>query len=740
MQENAGGRLAGQGMDKDAVQRLMSLLGVQTDYHDFRGEHRHVPVSTCIDILDAMGYIVADPQSITAALEALGNEGWQRLLPPVVVMGEGGPHAVQLHVRESQLEVRLHWRLWYEDGRLLTGHIRPGRLETVDRREIDGEVWLQCKAALPDDLGIGYHELAIHAPGRSEGWICKVIVVPERAYEPAALRQGERSWGVSVQLYALRSERNWGIGDFGDLRRLAWKAGRRGADLVGLNPLHALFPSDPDQYSPYRPSNRSFLNVLYIDVPAIEEAPDCEPLQRLVRDPAFSARLERLRSMARVDYGAVAEVKLAALRLLYTEFRSEHLGKNTARARQFQAFVTEAGPALETHALFEALHAHFALRDAGSTGWHDWPPEYRDPCSDAVMRFALKHREAIDFYQYLQWIADAQLADAHAAALDAGMRIGLYRDLAVGVSPGGSEAWANQNLYAAGASIGAPPDPLALKGQDWGLPPLDPRRLRRQAFAEFSHLMRANMRDCGALRIDHVMGLMRLWWVPESSDATGGAYVYYPFRELLGIVALESQRARCLVIGEDLGTVPDEIRAALPAAAIYSYRVLMFEKRPDGTFKTPAEYPRRSLATVSTHDLPPLFSFWDLSDIALREKLALYPDTQMAAHTAAERDRDKNALLEALAQQGLGEFSVDALQEPAMTAIHRYLARSEAAIAMAQPEDWLGMTDPVNVPGTSTQDFPNWRRKLNTDIDGMLDHPGARAIFAALNSERPRSS
>lgn len=725
-------------MDKAVMNRLLSLLGVQTDYYDFRGEHRRVPGGACRDILSAMGYRSEDPASLQDAIAELENDGWRHLVQPVVVIGEDEPHFVHLHVREAQLEVRLHWRLWYEDGRLLTGHVRPGRLEAVGRRQIGGETWVRCKAAVPDDLGPGYHELAIHAPGRSEGWISRLIVVPRRAYEPPALQQGERVWGVSVQLYTLRSERNWGIGDFGDLKRLAWKAGRRGADLVGLNPLHAAFPSDPDQYSPYRPSNRSFLNVLYIDVPAIEEAPECEALQALVRDRSFVARIEKLRSMSRIDYGAVAEVKLSALRILFEEFRNEHLGRNTPRARQFRSFVTEAGPALETHALFEALHAHFARRDQGSAGWHDWPPEYRDPCSDAVMRFALKHRDAIDFYQYLQWIADAQLADAHAAAREAGMRIGLYRDLAVGVSPGGSEAWANQQLYAAGASIGAPPDPLALNGQDWGLPPLDPRSLRRQSYAEFSQLMRANMRDCGALRIDHVMGLLRLWWVPQGSEATDGAYIYYPFRELLGIAALESQRAQCLVIGEDLGTVPDEIRDKLPEAAIYSYRVLVFEKRPDGSFREPAEYPRRALATVSTHDLPPLYSYWDFSDIELRHGLGLYPDGHTAQQQAEERGRDRQALTAALRSQGLGEFAAEQIDEQSVAAIHRYLARSEAAIVMAQPEDWLGMTEPVNVPGTSTAQYPNWCRKLTTDIDGMLDHPGARAVFAALSAERSR--
>ncbi|MBT8144515.1 MAG: 4-alpha-glucanotransferase, partial [Gammaproteobacteria bacterium] len=349
---------------------------------------------------------------------------------------------------------------------------------------------------------------------------------------------------------------------------------------------------------------------------------------------------------------------------------------------------------------------------------------------------ALRHREAIDFHQYLQWIADLQLTEAQSAAREAGMSIGLYRDLAVGVSPEGSEAWSNQQLFAAGATVGAPPDALALKGQDWGLPPLDPGRLRRQAFAEFSQLIRSNMRHCGALRIDHVMGLLRLWWVPQGSDATEGAYVYYPYRDLLGIVALESQREDCLVIGEDLGTVPDEIRQSLPGAAVYSYRVLMFEKNDDGSFRRPAEFPRRALATVSTHDLPPLHSYWDGSDIDLRERLGLYPDEQTIHHARASRQYDKSALLQALQEQQLCEHTGETIDDNLVVAIHQYLARSDAALVTAQPEDWLGMTEPVNVPGTSTALFPNWRRKLVQDIDGMLDHPTAHRLFAAMSEER----
>ncbi len=725
--------------DRPALDNLARAVGVETGYYDYRGEHRTVPASSCRQILAAMGYADHDAEGQAAAVRQLADDSRRRLLPPVCIVRDDGPRKVYLNVSEHQLDVRLHWRLWYEDGRLLTGHVRPAELNEISRRQIEGTTWVRCEAGLPDDLGHGYHELVIHAPGRSEGWVCRVIVVPAQCHEPAAFIRGERAWGISVQLYSLRSERNWGIGDFGDLRRLALRAGAAGADIIGINPMHATFPSHPTAFSPYRPSSRGFLNILYIDVPGVPEATVCPALQALVRDPAFSARLQSLRSLDRVDYAAVTDVKLSALRLLYEHFRDNHLRRATARAREFQQFVTEAGPPLETHALFDALHAHFARRNGGSAGWGDWPADYRDPCSDSVMRFALRHRDAIDFYQYLQWIADSQLAEAHAAALDAGMSVGLYRDLAVGVSPDGSETWANQRLYVADATVGAPPDPLALRGQDWGLPPLHPRRLEQQSYAEFVHLIRNNMRDCGALRIDHVMGLLRLWWVPSGSEATDGAYVYYPFDDLVGLVALESRRAGCLVIGEDLGTVPDQIRDRLPAAAIYSYRVLMFEKNEDGSFRRPADYPRRALATVSTHDLPPLYSFWSGSDIRLRDQLGLYPDEETGRQMNAARSRDRSAVIEALRTNGIDVADAAALTPDLAVAIHRFLARSESAVVMVQPEDWLGMTTPVNIPGTMSSAYPNWSRKLNESVDDMFDHPTARRVFSAMNTERGRA-
>lgn len=722
--------------DRPVLEGLAQRMGIETGYYDYSGEHRTVPSSSCRQILAAMGFDDPDPAGLAAAIESQENDQWRRLIPPVFVIRENGARQIPLQISEDQLNLKLRWRLWFEDGRLAAGNWNPAGLVQVGRQEIGDRVWLRCQATLPDDLEPGYHELVIHAPGRSEGWVCRIIVIPQQCYEPDVLVRGERVWGLSVQLYTLRSDRNWGIGDFGDLKKLAWKAGQAGAAVLGLNPLHALFPACPESYSPYSPSSRLFLNILYIDVPAIAEAAHCETLITLLRDSAFRTRIEKLRAADRVDYTAVTDVKLSALRMLFEDFRVNHLSKGTARARQFQYFVIQSGPPLETHALFDALHAHFARRSPGSSGWQDWPDDYADPCSDAVMRFALRHRDSIDFYQYLQWIANEQLAEAQVAAKDAGMSIGLYRDLAVGVSPDGSENWANQKLHVHAATVGAPPDALALKGQDWGLPPMNPKRLVQQAYAGFVQLMRSNMRNCGALRIDHVMGLLRLWWVPAGSDATEGAYVYYPFDDLLGIVGLESRKAKCLVIGEDLGTVPDQVRDALPLAGIYSYRVLMFEKNEDGSFRNPADYPRRAVATVSTHDLPPLYSYWDGSDINLRAQLGLYPDEQTLHHTVAARAADRKKLLLALVDGGMAEPEAKQMNTTLMCAIHQYLSRSNAAIVMTQAEDWLGMTEAVNIPGTSTSVYPNWRRKLSTDIDSMLNDTAAKELFARINAER----
>lgn len=443
--------------------QLAAELGVQTQYYNFRGEHLTVPEASQRAIIESMGFGTDEPQ-LGEALARQATAHWHRLLPAAVVLWPEDPRVVHLHVPASLREAVLPWRLRCENGRVLEGEMVPRDLHCVAHAQVEGADRYMYRAALPDDLPEGYHELLLRLPEDGTAEIdCRVIVVPERCHEPEAVVGGERLWGVSVQLYTLRSEHNWGIGDFGDLRRLAPRAAALGADVIGLNPLHALFPADPGQYSPYRPSSRLFLHTLYIDVPGIDEYADCRQVQQLVGGRVFRERLEGLRGAGQVEYRGVAALKMAALRMLFQHFHAQHLAHDSDRARAFRDYVADGGQELQTQALFEALHAHFARRPERSSGWRDWPAEYHDPASDAVVEFALEHRDAIDFYLYLQWIAHDQLAAAQRAALDAGMRIGLYRDLAVGVASEGAETWARRDLYALDASVGAPPDELALR-------------------------------------------------------------------------------------------------------------------------------------------------------------------------------------------------------------------------------------------------------------------------------------
>jgi 4-alpha-glucanotransferase len=388
------------------------------------------------------------------------------------------------------------------------------------------------------------------------------------------------------------------------------------------------------------------------------------------------------------------------------------------------------------HALFDALDAHF--REDFHGGWRHWPDPYRQVDSEAVRDFAEESSTEVQFYAYLQWLADEQLAAAQAMAIEKGMRIGLYGDLAVGANPEGSEVWSNQPLYVSGVSIGAPPDPLALNGQDWGIPPIDPHQLRTQNFQPFVELIRANTAHVGALRIDHVMSLFRLWWVPQGFGATEGVYVHYPLEDLVAILVRESVRAKCLIVGEDLGTVPDEMRNAMEAHRLFHYKVLLFEK--DGPrFRSPGEYVRHAVATATTHDLPLLKAWWSGEDMDLRDRLGLYPTTETIHQLRAERESDRYALLRALRSADLWYWQdYDPLPEfspPLARAIHLFLGESQAALTLVQLEDLIGMTAPINVPGTHTE-HDNWRRKLTVATHEIFSRDDVQEVLQALNRAR----
>lgn len=699
---------AGFDVDSQALAELGARYGLGESYYDFRGQHRVFSVAARLSILKALG-ATAQPPSASVWVRTQ-NELFCDVALPV-----------------SSLDACIDVQIILETSQCITATHELNKLQRMD-----GD---RYRVPLPE-LPLGYHQWSVRIDdeARLQG---ALIITPTRCFEPVSMQQGQRLWGLSIQLYTLRSADNWGIGDFADLAQLIRVAQPLGCHTIGLNPMHALRPADAGSISPYSPSHREFLNLMYIAVPQVAEFAHCRSAHVLLAQQ--QALLDAARATDKVDYLAVAKLKLPILRLLYAEFVRAHLEQHTPRAQLFRSYVQQQGEALRLHALYDVLDQYFSAQSGSNWGWRSWPADYHDPHGNKVRLFAAQHAKQIEYFIYLQWLAATQLADAQQLARDYGMALGVYGDVAVGVDPNGSEMWCNQRLYVAGVAVGAPPDPLALKGQDWGIPPQHPIELAAQAYRPFVRMLRANMQAAGALRIDHVMTLCRLWWVPHGFEATDGVYVHYPLDDLMKIVALESVRNQCLVIGEDLGTVPDAMRQAMETFGLYHYKVLFFEKQRDGQFILPHDYPRQALAVVTTHDLPPFKSWWQAHDIELREQLSLYPDQSTREQVLREREQDKRLLMTALTQAQLWHWRMDeptpTYSLPLMRAAYLYAALSNAALLVVQPEDLQGMIEPVNVPGTSSQ-YANWQRKLDADLLTTLQRPEIQEIMQALNKAR----
>jgi (1->4)-alpha-D-glucan 1-alpha-D-glucosylmutase len=730
----------------ETLDRLCALAGIVTEYRDAWGKPHHASDAAKTALLAALGIDCAGADAAAAAIAELEGREWRRPLPPVRVLRESEPDRhVPLSFANARRPRRLRWQIALEDGGKLAGDAAAdglARLARLDARRLGREWYVRLALPLPA-LGLGYHRLSLADGDGSPLGATTLIVAPDRCYQPPALDRGGRLWGLQVQLYSLRSERNWGVGDLTDLYRLIELAAASGAGAIGVSPLHALFPDRPESDSPYGPSSRSQWNTLYVDVEAVPEFAACAPARDLVQSPDFQAGLRALRGTDLVDYVGVAAAKTRVLELLFADFRQRHLAARSTRGRAFEAYRAEAGHVLRDLARFEALQEHFHQRDAAVWGWPVWPDEYRDPRSKAVADFCAEHADRVQYHEYLQWEAERQLSGAGRRSWELGLGVGLYLDLAVGADRAGAEVWAQRELFVLGASVGAPPDAINLQGQDWGLPPMHPQRLREAAFEPIVAILRANMRHAGGLRIDHVMGLMRQYWVPQGRPASDGAYVRYAFSDLLGILALESRRNRCLVIGEDLGTVPDEVRHALAAIGAMSCRPLHLEHDPDRALTSPADYPEQALVSTGTHDLPTLRGHWLGRDLDLRASLDLFPSAAVRDEQVVARARERARLLMALEREHLlpAGSSVDPVTLPDMTdelnlAIHVYLAHSKARVMMVAPEDVLGEIEQMNLPGTTGERHPNWRRKLPLNLENWRADPRMAALTRALRQVR----
>jgi (1->4)-alpha-D-glucan 1-alpha-D-glucosylmutase len=720
---------------------LCRHYGIAPDYTDIRGRHHVVPVETRRALLRAMGVDAGSEAALHEALAAAEASGWRRLLPPVKVVRTGaGTLDIDLRLPAALVDSRWRWTLTQEGGQQRGDEFLPAALALQEQRNLQGAPWRRLTLRLADPPGPGYHHLRVQGPELEAGMA--LIVAPRTCYQPESVMDEGRVWGLDMRLYALRSQRNWGIGDFTDLTRVLEFAAREGAGVVGLNPVHALDPRRAGQADPYSPSSRLFLNTLYLDVESIPDFRECTEAQQSVADPDFQARLRALRAEDLVDYEQVAANKRDLLERLYGHFRAQHLADDSDRGRAFRRYQSERGDPLHRHALYEALQEHFLQQDADMWGWPAWPRPYRDPDSDAVATFAGEQRVRIEFFEYLQWQAELQLDAAGRRAFELGLGIGISLDLAVSADIGGSEAWTNQTLLARQARVGSPPDDLNLQGQALELLPWIPERLRAAAYGPFIAALRRNMRAAGALRIDHVTGLRRLFWIPREADPADGGYVYYPLEDLLGILALESRRNRCMVIGAGPGTVPDVVRRALDPLGVLSCRLLYFAKNPGGAFTAPQDYSSRAQVAVSAHELPTLAGFWSGNDLEWRRRLDLFPSQEAYARQVVGRAEDRARLLLALVHEGLLPAGTEANPAaiPEMTpelarAIHLYLAQTPARVFVVQPEDMLGQTEPASLPGSAGA-HPDWRRKLALEIESWADEARIRELLAALRGIR----
>lgn len=681
-------------MSDDRLQALAAAAGIAVQWQDAFGQRQVVAPDTLRALLTALGLPCATPGDIADSIhEAQSGSG----LPPLITAWAGQPVTVALG--QSTWSPR-RYRIRFENGGEVSGmveHLGPGEISL---------------AAVTTP---GYHSLDL------DGRPCTLAVAPPRCFGISdALGPSARPWGLAVQLYGIRRQGDGGIGDFTGLAQLARAAGTLGADALAVSPVHAMFAAEPRQFSPYSPSSRLWFNVLHIDPAALLG-------DGFVDDGCDDHGTEL------IDWPAAAGRRMARLRRLFDRF--EHTFGAAQRA--FRDFRQARGEALEDHARFETLHAHHYGQDPQSWSWRHWPEALRDPRGEAVAAFAAANAREVTFHAFLQFLADHGLAQAQRAARAGGMGIGLIADLAVGSDGAGSQAWSRQEEILNGVSLGAPPDLLNRLGQRWGLSPLSPRGLRANGYRAFIEMLRASLSHAGGVRIDHVLGLARAWLVPEGFDATAGAYLEFPCEDLLRLVALESWRHDAIVIGEDLGTVPEGFRDRLGAAGLLGLSVLAFTRDEDGHWLPPADWPAEAVAVTSTHDLPTLAGWWSGRDIAWRRQLGLFGPGQDAAVVAEERAGERASLWQALRDEGIAEGPAPDPATPGsfVTAAIGHVARARGPLALVPVEDALALEEQPNLPGM-TDPHPNWRRRLEQPADRLLDAPAVRARLAALAAGR----
>jgi len=717
-------------MNSPALELFMQLKGIDQHFVDAWGSPATVTEDKIKKLINHMGIDADDEAALMGYYQQQELQHWLSILAPVTVLQEAESYPLEVHLPIDFVTDPLIYRITTEDGLEIDTSLTATDFPLMGNKEINDIEFQLYEVEIAVPLNIGYHRLTLLEEGNDEPLAeMSLIITPTSCFTPEVIQQGKKLWGTSIQLYCLKSDTNWGVGDFSDLKELLQKTAENGGDFIGLNPIHALNPSQPEQASPYSPSSRQWLNIIYTDITAVPEFQYCESLQKQFASDAFQSTLTSLRETEWVDYEPVTKIKLSALRELFDYLvKSDDGSRNAQQLKRFDAFsqyVVDKGEALKQQAAYDALRFKFLSEDKSAWGWPAWPEAFQSFSNEATQQWCDDNQQEILFWCYCQWVTEAQLAEADQLAQSLGMSLGLYRDLAVGVGKSASDIWANHDLYCENISIGAPPDVLGPLGQSWGLPPWAPDQLYKSGYQPFIDLLQANMSYCGALRIDHVMALLRLWWVPEGETADSGAYIYYNVYDMLNILALESVRNQCLVIGEDLGTVPEGMDTLLQEAGVYSYKVFFFEQAPDGGFISPDHYIKQAMATLSTHDMPTIKGYWHCEDLYLGRELGLYPDQAVFDRLLNDRVVAKQQILNSL--HGHHSIPDDLYHDANNTGmdkqlnfkLQQHLAAGNTSLLSLQLEDFLEMEQPVNVPGTSDE-YRNWQRKLSRNIETIF--------------------
>jgi 4-alpha-glucanotransferase len=731
----------------ELINELSEMCGIIPEYWDIFGKKHIASIETKKAILRAMGINADSTEEVAREILRIKALPWTCFIEPVHVVSINNlplKIPVYMPVDEGQEGlITLSWQVSNKDNPSFpanSGGLSGNSIIIEEQKWINGTRYIKSYIELGGELhgeyNIGYYSInaSCRTPETVLNRTSRLIITPDACYVPPELEAG-KAWGLCINLYSIRSFKNWGVGDLKDLKEvIKWISGLKGS-FVGINPLHAIENKKPFGISPYSPISRLYKNFIYLDIESIQEVKElmADSLWLTAHSEEMKSQVNELRSSDLIDYEKIASLKEKILRYAFEVFYEKQMqnnARNNNTIEKFKQYISEEGEALETFTTFMALSEKF-----GCYSWQSWPAEFHDPSGTAVQDFKKFSAKEILFYQYIQWLIEEQIKEASLEVKNSGMAVGIYHDLAIGSTGGGSDVWMAQDVIANTVDVGAPPDDFNPKGQNWGFPPVIPLRLNEACYELFIQSIRKNMKHCGALRIDHALGLFRVYWIPQGLTPEHGAYVRYPYEDLLRIIALESIRNRTMVIAEDLGTIGKNAREILDKFKMLSYRLFYFERNyPDPSFTPPEKYLETALCAVTTHDLPTIYGWWTGRDIEVKKQLKIYPDENTMQRDISNRERDKELLLNALLAHGSWliahsknkdhepltmSYQPSAMSYELCLAIYEYLAHTPCKLLAVSLDDIIGTLDQQNMPGV-TDMYPNWMQKTPLHLEEII--------------------